>query len=116
MLLIAKCGVLNTPRMMLELVVFLVIFDTMFYYSHRLLHTGRFYKYHKVKQQVARQRLISPTQSHHSWRAPIAAATAYGHPVDFLLHCVLPVAMGPVMVLIIFIHLWEGLLNAPKPK
>jgi len=71
------------PRMMAELMAFLVIFDTLFYYCHRLLHTRNFYKYHK---------------SHHAWRAPVAAATAYGHPVDFFLHCVLPVALGPIMV------------------
>jgi len=71
------------PRMMAELMAFLVIFDTLFYYCHRLLHTRNFYKYHK---------------NHHTWRAPIAAATAYGHPVDFFLHCVLPVALGPILV------------------
>jgi len=70
-------------RMVVELIAFLVIFDTIFYYCHRLLHTRNFYKYHK---------------SHHAWRAPIAAATAYGHPVDFFLHCVLPVALGPILV------------------
>jgi len=71
------------PRMMAELMAFLVIFDTIFYYCHRLLHTRNFYKYHK---------------SHHAWRAPIAAATAYGHPVDFFLNSVLPVALGPILV------------------
>ena len=35
-------------RMMVELAAFLVIFDTLFYYCHRLLHTRAFYKYHKV--------------------------------------------------------------------
>ena len=37
-------------------------------------------------------------QAHHDWKAPIAAATAYGHPVDFFLHCVLAVSLGPVVV------------------
>ena len=31
--------------MMAELMAFLVIFDTIFYYCHRLLHTRNFYKY-----------------------------------------------------------------------
>ena len=30
--------------MMAELMAFLVIFDTLFYYCHRLLHTRNFYK------------------------------------------------------------------------
>ena len=34
--------------MVLEMIAFLVIFDLMFYHSHRLLHTHTFYKYHKV--------------------------------------------------------------------
>jgi len=33
------------PRMMAELMAFLVIFDTLFYYCHRLLHTRNFYKF-----------------------------------------------------------------------
>ena len=35
-------------RMMVELLAFLAIFDTMFYYCHRLLHTRTLYRYHKV--------------------------------------------------------------------
>ena len=40
----------------------------------------------------------SPPQAHHDWKAPIAVATAYGHPLDFFLHCVLAVSLGPVLV------------------
>jgi len=69
--------------MMIEISMYLVIFEVMFYYSHVLLHTKKFFKFHKI---------------HHDWKVSIAAATANGHPVDFLLHCVLAVAMGPVMV------------------
>ena len=36
---------LSLSRMMAELMAFLVIFDTIFYYCHRLLHTRNFYKY-----------------------------------------------------------------------
>jgi methylsterol monooxygenase len=52
--------------MLLELGAFIVIFDVLFYYCHRLLHTAWLYRFHK---------------SHHTWRAPIAVATAFGHPV-----------------------------------
>lgn len=73
----------SLSRMMVEICGFLIIFDIMFYYSHRLFHTKHLYPYHK---------------SHHEWRAPIAAATALGHPVDFLMHCVLPVSLGPILL------------------
>ena len=42
--------------MIVEMVAFLVIFDVMFYHGHRLLHTHKFYQYHKV---------IFSTHSHH---------------------------------------------------
>jgi len=70
-------------RMMAEIILFLIIFETVFYHSHVLLHSKSLFKYHK---------------KHHDWRAPIALATAYGHPLDFLLHCVVAVSLGPVLV------------------
>ena len=47
MLLKLFCILINN-RMLFEIVLFLMIFDLMFYYSHRLLHTRQLYKYHKV--------------------------------------------------------------------
>ena len=47
----AECGTSRQMfrcRMIVEMVAFLVIFDVMFYHSHRLLHTHKFYQYHKV--------------------------------------------------------------------
>merc|ERR1711874_158862 len=70
-------------RMMLEICLFLVIFEMTFYHSHVLLHSKNPFKYHKA---------------HHDWKAPIAAATALGHPLDFFLHCVLAVSLGPILV------------------
>ena len=43
-------------RMIVEMMAFLVIFDVMFYHSHRLLHSHKLYQYHKV---------ISSPYSHH---------------------------------------------------
>ena len=70
-------------KMMFEISLFLIIFEVTFYHSHLLFHTKTFYKYHK---------------SHHEWRAPIAAATAQGHFLDFMMHCALAVALGPILV------------------
>lgn len=48
-------------RMLLELLGCLVIFELMFYHSHRLLHSSvRLFRFHRA---------------HHAWRAPVAAAT-----------------------------------------
>ena len=70
-------------KMMVEICLFLIIFEVVFYHSHVLLHSKKLFKYHK---------------SHHDWKAPVAAATALGHPLDFLLHCVMAVSLGPVLV------------------
>ena len=40
---------------------------------------------------------LSTLQAHHDWRAPIAAATSYGHPVDGLLVATLPIGLGPLL-------------------
>ena len=36
-------------------------------------------------------------QAHHEWRAPVAASTSYGHPVDGLLVATLPIGLGPFL-------------------
>ena len=38
--------------MMVEIIVFLIIFETVFYHSHVLLHTKRLFKYHKVQMSL----------------------------------------------------------------
>ena len=70
-------------RMALEIIMFLAIFEITFYNSHVLLHSKNLFQFHKA---------------HHEWKAPIAAATALGHPLDFFLHCVLAVSLGPILV------------------
>ena len=34
--------------MMVEIILFLIIFETVFYHSHVLLHSKHLFKYHKV--------------------------------------------------------------------
>ena len=38
----------SVESMVVEFLGFLVVFEIMFYHSHRLLHTAKLYKYHKV--------------------------------------------------------------------
>ena len=35
--------------MMVEILLFLIIFETVFYHSHVLLHSKHLFKYHKVQ-------------------------------------------------------------------
>ncbi|XP_055616617.1 fatty acid hydroxylase domain-containing protein 2-like [Toxorhynchites rutilus septentrionalis] len=58
----------------------LVIEEFGFYYSHRLLHAGRIYKY--VHKQ------------HHEWTAPIAITALYCHPLEHTLSNLLPIGVG----------------------
>ena len=54
-----------------------------FYYLHRMMHHPALYKrFHKV---------------HHEWKAPIALAASYAHPVEHALNNVLPLWLGPVV-------------------
>ncbi|XP_041777328.1 fatty acid hydroxylase domain-containing protein 2-like [Anopheles merus] len=63
-----------------QLGVCILIEEVMFYYSHRLLHDGRIYRYiHK---------------RHHEWTAPIAITAMYAHPVENVLSNLLPIAVG----------------------
>lgn len=54
------------------------------YYSCRLLHHPRIYKYiHKI---------------HHEWTAPISITAIYAHPIEHLISNVFPVLMGPLVM------------------
>ena len=82
------------------MIFYIIIFELTFYHSHVLLHSKSLFKYHKVTLFFSNilPMHTSSYKAHHNWKAPIAAATALGHPVDFLLHCVLAVSLGPVLV------------------
>ncbi|RWS26879.1 hypothetical protein B4U80_10487 [Leptotrombidium deliense] len=67
-----------------ELSVCILVEEVFFYYSHRLLHHPRIYKYiHK---------------RHHEWTAPIAITAVYCHPVEHMFSNLLPVFLGPFIL------------------
>mmetsp|Transcript_23425 Transcript_23425/g.23170 ORF Transcript_23425/g.23170 Transcript_23425/m.23170 type:complete len:110 (+) Transcript_23425:2-331(+) len=67
-----------------QIVFFMVIEDTFFYWSHRLLHTPLFYSIiHK---------------QHHEYTNTIGIASEYSSPIDFILTSVLTSAIGPLLL------------------
>ncbi|XP_046457152.1 fatty acid hydroxylase domain-containing protein 2-like [Daphnia pulex] len=74
----------NFSRVLLELAVFIVVEEIVFYYSHRFLHHRRLYKYIHKK--------------HHEWTAPIAVTAIYCHPLEHLLSNIVPPALGTIIM------------------
>lgn len=69
---------------MVEAVVFLIFEEIGFYYSHRIFHHPRVYRYiHKI---------------HHEWTAPISVVALYCHPVEHLFANIMPLLIGPVVM------------------
>jgi len=69
---------------LLEGVVFTLVEEFAFYYTHRLLHHPRIYKYIHKK--------------HHEWTASISIVGIYAHPVEHVLSNLLPVMLGPTLM------------------
>jgi methylsterol monooxygenase len=63
-----------------------------FYYSHRLLHHPRIYKYIHKK--------------HHEFIAPIGVSAVYAHPVEHFLSNIFPVLLGPLLVRSHIVTIW----------
>ncbi|XP_044520412.1 fatty acid hydroxylase domain-containing protein 2 isoform X1 [Gracilinanus agilis] len=69
---------------LLELSVFTLIEEVLFYYTHRLIHHPIFYKrFHK---------------KHHEWTAPIGVVSLYAHPVEHMVSNMMPAMLGPLVM------------------
>ncbi|XP_044133823.1 fatty acid hydroxylase domain-containing protein 2 [Bufo gargarizans] len=69
---------------LLELSVFAMVEEILFFYSHRLLHHPSLYK------QIHKK--------HHEWTAPIGVVSLYAHPVEHILSNMLPSIAGPMLM------------------
>eukprot|EP00041_Stephanoeca_diplocostata_P002666 m.28962 g.28962 ORF g.28962 m.28962 type:complete len:302 (-) comp13662_c0_seq6:3371-4276(-) len=78
-------GPVPTPdEVLCNILVFIFIEDTLFYWVHRALHSKRFYQpIHKL---------------HHQYRIPNGWATAFAHPVEYLVANISPNYAGPLVV------------------
>lgn len=67
-----------------DFLISILIRETMFYYSHRLLHVPYFYrKIHK---------------KHHRFTAPIALAAQFAHPLEQIFANALPISLPPQLL------------------
>jgi len=63
-----------------QMVFFLLVEDTMYYWAHRLMHWGKIYRFvHKL---------------HHEYNITVAIGGAYVHPMEYLLGDLIPTSMG----------------------
>jgi sterol desaturase/sphingolipid hydroxylase (fatty acid hydroxylase superfamily) len=79
-----------------QFALFIVINDTIFYWSHRLLHHPAIYKYVHKK--------------HHEFKVTIGIAAMYAHPLEVILSNTLPTVGGALLVgahpVVWFLWLW----------
>jgi methylsterol monooxygenase len=87
----------SSTEFMSHLIVFIVLEEIGFYYSHRIAHHPSIYKYiHK---------------QHHLFTAPIGMAATYAHPIEHLVSNMLPLSLGPLLMNshIVTVWIWYSL-------
>jgi sterol desaturase/sphingolipid hydroxylase (fatty acid hydroxylase superfamily) len=74
----------SIPEFICHFIICVLANDTVFYWSHRLLHSKYMYKYiHKV---------------HHEHKITVGFASEYTHPLEFIIGNLLPNASGPMLL------------------
>jgi len=73
----------SSKEYLFHLLMYAVVDEILFFYSHWWLHTGdRYIKYHKI---------------HHEFTAPVGLVAAYCHPLEMLFSNVLPLGVGALV-------------------
>ncbi|XP_072018717.1 fatty acid hydroxylase domain-containing protein 2-like [Amphiura filiformis] len=65
-----------------DLICVILCYEFVFYYTHRLIHHRRIFKYFHKR--------------HHEWTAPVALSAMYAHPLEFFFSNII-VLMGPLI-------------------
>ncbi|XP_063673827.1 fatty acid hydroxylase domain-containing protein 2-like [Bolinopsis microptera] len=85
-------------RFLLEFLVFNIVEEIFFYYSHRILHHPKLYaRFHK---------------KHHEWTAPIGITSIYCTPLEMVVSNLFPIALGPFLMQshLFVTWIWFGLV------
>jgi len=77
----------NWYIILLQLVAFMFIEDTLFYWSHRTLHhKALFERFHKI---------------HHDFHVSSAVASQYVHPVEYIASGIIPTLSAPLIIMLL---------------
>ena len=71
-------------RAFFDVMMFLVIEEILFFYSHYALHKFRFL-------------YVNIHKKHHEWQSTVAYAAIYAHPIEHVVSNLLPPAIGPIL-------------------